>query len=276
MGYSLDKAGQPVLAPSFFAFLDILGYRQLVTSPATLSEHSEIMRRLSAALVESRQAFSLEDRTGWYDFRSFTDNIVLAIPFNVSHPGEGEGQLGTMMLDTASYQLKMTLSGFPIRGGISLELAYVDDVLVYGPALIEAHELESKIAKFPRIILSDRAKKQVSRHVSFYAGGARNAPHDNEILVEGNEWFINYLDGARLDGDPDLLPGYEAIIIKHRDTIAGWLHEYERAPEGVKEKYLWSAAYHNYVTSYLYPHRSDLQLERDIPERKFQRLHETI
>src|SRR5262249_8589289 len=44
--------------------------------------------------------------------------------------------------------------GLLIRGGIAKGPLYHDDSIVFGPALIEAYQLETGVAKFPRVILS--------------------------------------------------------------------------------------------------------------------------
>jgi hypothetical protein len=52
----------------------------------------------------------------------------------------------------ATTQLFAAALGFWIRGGITIgELVHNNDV-VFGPALNRAHELESKVAEYPRII----------------------------------------------------------------------------------------------------------------------------
>ncbi|MCC5014638.1 hypothetical protein [Legionella sp. 31fI33] len=46
-------------------------------------------------------------------------------------------------------------SGFLVRGGISLGLLHHTDQIIFGPALVRAHDLEHNEAKFPRILIDD-------------------------------------------------------------------------------------------------------------------------
>jgi len=46
--------------------------------------------------------------------------------------------------------------GVFVRRGISIGPLYHDTNVVFGPALVEAYKLESRIAKFPRILVSDQ------------------------------------------------------------------------------------------------------------------------
>nr|WP_317187917.1 hypothetical protein [Acinetobacter gerneri] len=43
-----------------------------------------------------------------------------------------------------------------LRGALTIGEIYHDENMVFGPAMVEAYELESKVAEFPRIILHDK------------------------------------------------------------------------------------------------------------------------
>ena len=54
-----------------------------------------------------------------------------------------------------------------IRGAITIgELIHTENGIIMGPALIEAYELESKFAKYPRIILSEKLLKHLNYPVT--------------------------------------------------------------------------------------------------------------
>ena len=40
-----------------------------------------------------------------------------------------------------------------VRGGVTIDDFYVDDTVVWGPALVRAYEMENDEARFPRILL---------------------------------------------------------------------------------------------------------------------------
>lgn len=64
----------------------------------------------------------------------------------------------------------MALQGFFIRGGLSVGTLFVDDNCVYGEALIDAYELESKVAVNPIVILCENTMKLVDHHIGYYHG----------------------------------------------------------------------------------------------------------
>ena len=57
--------------------------------------------------------------------------------------------------DLAQAQLAAIGLGFFIRGGLSIGDIYISGNTVFGPALIEAYEIESKLAEVPRIMIAD-------------------------------------------------------------------------------------------------------------------------
>ncbi|MDB4988285.1 MAG: hypothetical protein JWN04_3463 [Myxococcaceae bacterium] len=93
----------------------------------------------------------------------------------------------------------------------------------------------------------------MEHHVSQYGRGPTDSPQDSEILVDTDgEWFLNYLDAARLDEDSDLLPLYQPEVARHRDSVVNQL-EATRANLRAHQKHQWTAGYHNYVCGYQYP-----------------------
>ncbi len=52
--------------------------------------------------------------------------------------------------------LTLMISGTIFRGGLEIGLACeIGSKEIYGPALLKAHDLESKIAKYPRVVIGD-------------------------------------------------------------------------------------------------------------------------
>lgn len=75
----------------------------------------------------------------------------------------------------------MTLEGFFVRGGVSIGDYYTNEYLSFGPALLEAHNIESCSAKTPRIVLSKDAKDLVKHHLTYYSN-PKYAPQVRAVL----------------------------------------------------------------------------------------------
>ncbi|MBQ8559009.1 MAG: hypothetical protein IJ439_03375 [Tyzzerella sp.] len=86
----------------------------------------------------------------------FSDNIVLAINCKVPNAAE-------YLLEVVSWMTEHFLRcGYKIRGGITKGMLYIDDILVWGNALVDAYILESEWAVNPRIIISENLIEDIS------------------------------------------------------------------------------------------------------------------
>ena len=65
-------------------------------------------------------------------------------------------------------QYNFILEDIFIRGAIAQSELYMDENTVIGPALVEAYNLESEFAVYPRIILSKDVTDIVREHISYY------------------------------------------------------------------------------------------------------------
>jgi hypothetical protein len=273
------KDGVPQMQESFLIFIDILGYQEMTRTARSKNQQSALLSRLHTALSQQVPAVSRAGDGGpseWYATRIFTDNLVLARPLLHFGGGTGEPELGWMMLDAARYQFNLALQGFYVRGGIAVGPAYVDDYVVFGPALIEAHDIESERAVFPRIVLTEGARAYVRKHVSFYAAGAINAPQNSEVLVDSDgEWFVNYMDAALGDDDPGLLPSYRHHVLVHRENTTANIKAFA-SNRRILEKYRWVGRYHNYVAGYLYPDDEEVLIPDVLLAGPFRRLSDVL
>ena len=98
--------------------------------------------------------------------------------------------------------------GLLMRGGLSFRELFHGDDVVFGEALVDAHRLESEVAIFPRIIVSDRLLDQ------FRDGPAAHP----DILLQDSDrlWHLNYFPelqfhGIGAGGPESILHWYSAI-----------------------------------------------------------------
>ena len=149
-------------------FIDILGFKNLVEQSEI---HEEIFRKIQRTLMKFK---SLEDPLSWpsdlieveedaqmkglegFDISSktkctcFSDSIVVSI--------EVENDLNkvfsSLIANLARIGAELLCEGVLIRGGIDLAEVYHENGVIFGKGLINAYELESNAAKYPRIIVS--------------------------------------------------------------------------------------------------------------------------
>ena len=143
-----DMLGQKQI----IAYIDVLGTRD-----ALKNGNIELFETLYASLEIARittqkNAFFTE----WCraKIKGFSDNFIIAIELN-----DEDYETVTQAFTQISFFLRVFVvlllqKGILIRGAISLGELYIDEVIVWGKALVDAVELEENIAIFPRILIS--------------------------------------------------------------------------------------------------------------------------
>lgn len=241
----------PTLRNSVLAYMDILGYSDMIRESEESGTQQEVLSRLHTTLSKEREW--LEEKTDSqqqlreliekddYALKAFTDNIVMGWPIR----DDAEYELECAFSKLAFFQLQMVTSGFFIRGAISVGTAYIDEIAVFGKALTEAHKGESSLARDPRIILTTSAVNAAREHLKYYAE-PRHAPHTRDILQDSDgQWFLNYLD-CILIAEKDQGPFFDEFL-KHKTIVEQMLQEHRGNPS-IWSKYAWVAGYHNYFS----------------------------
>jgi hypothetical protein len=147
--------------------------------------------------------------------------------------------------------------------------AYIDEIAVFGDALIEAYKGESELARDPRIILTSSAVEAVKRHLSESNINPYYLPYVKNLLCDSDgQWFINYLD-CLLIAENECGPLYEELL-KHKLSVEKKLDEYKGKPK-LWSKYAWVAGYHNYFCDahsqhFNAEHKIDIELFRASPK----------
>lgn len=217
------------------------------------------LRALEAAVTRNYRDFLSPDSPWPAAF--FSDTLVLAAPVK-EHGGE-EAAIGGLVIQAAWLQLNLVSSGFFVRGGLSLGRMHLRDGLVFGPALVEAYELESRRAVYPRIVLSSDVDASQRSDLSFYANPS-DAPQAALLLCDGDgHTFINYL-GLLFENVDDPVQG----LAEHREIVAARLEEH-RGDKRRWEKYRWVAEYHNDVVGRMRPDASELLVDAEAMTWRF-------
>lgn len=133
-----------------------------------------------AALIDSlpreKKDFFWRTRDCRLKTQQFSDSFVLYAPILNAHDDRSAIPLYGILTACCTAMTYSLASGFPLRGavciGMGLELAERN---FYGPALGEAHYLESKVAEYPRIVVSAEATKFAQSSSGFSQDGAVNA-----------------------------------------------------------------------------------------------------
>ncbi len=242
-----DADGTPKLRLSYCGYMDMLGFSEISSEAYQRGEGDALLATLHGILSSEAQELKPApdlDYTADYYATLFTDNVVLG---HVIDSKDGESEFGHITLLLRLFQLRMALEGFFVRDALTVGDLFMDDNLVLGPALLEAHSIEQTMARDARIVLSDTVFKIARSHLRYY-GPPQTAPHYEHILLDSDgKPFLNYLGFLFEDGSIEDEESWhyakqhkqhiEDNLVKHQQALVVWA------------KYQWLSGYHNYICS---------------------------
>jgi hypothetical protein len=241
----LDAQGRPQLRHSLVAFIDILGFSHIATSCATMEEAQQLLDKIAAAIDDSRD-FVREAipggqaavGTSWVT-KFFSDNLAFGYPFD-DRVADSAATAWFIIRCAQRYQLKMTLNGFFVRGALTQGPVCLTDEIIFGSALIECYQLETKASIVPRIVLAERLQESVTSSYRATANSGQLDPAASQAICRDVDgwWFVNYLDAARDAGGIRW-----DLIEQHKKSILESLSHTTR--HDVLPKYGWACRYHN-------------------------------
>lgn len=239
-----DKEGNGEFKQSYCAYFDILGFKEKIKD-GDLKYFDHYLSVLQKELKQVEFFKSIPKEKNDFEIKIFTDNFVIGIPWKLE---DGEIELGTLFTVLSILQYNLLVEDIFIRGAVSASQLYMDENTVFGPALIDAYQLEEKSAIYPRIILSESIKPILLKHISYYAEGL--AFQEEEFLKDSDGFlFINYLYHLlEIYNEPEF--GDKKTYIKrklnlHKDVIIKNLDR-NKTDMKVFNKYSWVANYHNH------------------------------
>ena len=233
----LTGSGRPLLVRCAVLFVDLLGVREMNMSQR-VGDHLVALH--DAVGVMHRDFFGESSR---YRSAFFSDTLVLAAP--IVKETDDATEVRALVRHARWLQNDLVAEGFFVRGGLSLGSLHVSEQVLFGPALVEAYDLESRAAVHPRIVLS-RAAADSQRGTT---GGSMLLGDDD------GHTFIDYL-GAEAKTPHDPLP----LLRGHRDTVVERLRGSRRSKRRW-EKYRWLGEYHNAVVRTRFPKARELLIE---------------
>jgi len=228
------------------AFFDVLGFRKMVeesVDPRAILGNLRFMTELSTP--DPDYAAEYDKRT-----LNFSDTVVrltrVGSESNVQFP---IGIVFHELIDLVHMQMNLVGNGILIRGSVVIGFAHHEPPHLFGPAIVEAYELESKAAKYPRIVVSSEVLDLVGSAAilrsELYTGEEEQENISRLLGTSGDDLlFIDYLRVARSETDD----AYEYIefLSGHRRLVVEGLQRYDSEPS-ILEKYQWLAHYHNEV-----------------------------
>jgi hypothetical protein len=159
-GIQEESPHEASIKECFVAFIDILGFSQMVENDKGTGEQLKIIKCAIAEaskFLEERKQLPNHPYAFWYkefQVKSFSDCFCFSIPLEFNQGAKDYKQnFVSFYVWLEVFCNTLLKNGFLCRGGISQGWHYYDDRIIFSKALVDAYLLESKQANHPMIML---------------------------------------------------------------------------------------------------------------------------
>jgi len=181
-------------------FIDILGFGNLVES--TVVDEMEDTEKVETIIECFNNA--LEDiydvsHRDFVQISHFSDSFVISHTIDESYEDkEARNRLYFMVFLITKFIIKAFIKkDILLRGGITRgKVFHKENFLLFGPAMNKAYNMESKVAKYPRIIIDH----EIIYHLKSTIGDSFEQVLDfvsPVIKDDDGEYFLSYFDDCR-------------------------------------------------------------------------------
>lgn len=125
---------KPKLINSIVCAIDILGFSQMIQKSCEEGYGDSLLTEINY-LINKNKSCITPNKYSKGKIKIFTDNMVVAYPIS----GDAEEKLDEILDNVSEYQFNLALEGLFVRGGISTGDFYINEDIVFGPALLDAH-----------------------------------------------------------------------------------------------------------------------------------------
>ncbi len=248
----------------YTAFMDVLGFSNFMKTNITnddqaenfynklkfVSDYLEYLKTDNYDGISADYLKDIEMQHTW-----ISDTFVLTIEYNGTDNDHQIIYILSLAISSIHHFLAKEY-GLLMRGGISSKYTFINDSILLGEGISEAHNLESKIAVNPRVIFSeDLITDEILKKLSL------RHDHNNLNIISKDcdgYYFVNYL-GALQDMPPMIGLTYKIPknrlaakakndkieVLKNYSNIISYGLNYTE--KNIKPKYLWLKEYHDRV-----------------------------
>ena len=182
------------------AYIDLLGVTNKIKSKDSQLAMNKLHNLYTFSVKLTRNVQIEENQD--IQFKIFSDNIIIAKKLSNQIPQRSQEIRSLLMCAGHFQELSASDSvGWLLRGGISIGQLFIDDVMVWGEALLKAYYLEDKVANYSRIIIDKKVVDEIVQD-SQLSGYVRK---DFDNL-----YFLNFLYDCYFCGEM-LMKGFDIM-----------------------------------------------------------------
>lgn len=232
---------------SLVCHIDLLGFRQLVRQ-RTPGEISKVLRLFSEAVEPVESGIRIPE-LNQRQFVAFSDLHITVIPTRRAK-GFVKGVIFNQILRLVHAQSVLFFDhGIIIRGGMAVGEAVRSYGRFFGQAIIDAYDLESQHAIFPRIVVDRSVFREIKENPAVWT-------HDDaesellavkQLLHHDNENGLYYIDYLRvIEGELDYPESYGKYLNDFSRRVDEMLEQFNE-DLGIRRKLEWMKRYHQRI-----------------------------
>lgn len=223
----------------FIAFLDILGFSNMVKSDFESSSKNKIY--LKKLFNIYNYTSKIQEPNLELNIIQFSDSVVLSVPFS-------EEAFSQFVSIIAKYQYDLFCEDILCRGGIAYGKHFIQEGFVFSNGLIDAYKIENKVAKYPRIVVSTDLIELIYKNKII---------DGNVPLIKENDdlFFVDFLENRDL--------------IASSENLKKILEMNKYSDVSIKEKHRWLTEYFDFKAS------QDNVLIKNFGQPRFSKLNDT-
>lgn len=161
------------------AFIDLLGFSSMVSHDCEKPDGEQ--KYISNLFDIHTKTKEISASLPGMSLTQFSDSVVLSVPYSVDN-------FSSLCEIISNFQYALLCSGILCRGGISYGKHFSTEDFLFSHGLIDAYNIESKLALNPRVVISKAL-------IELVFGSAGNV--NSELILEENDglFFLGYLNG---------------------------------------------------------------------------------
>lgn len=233
-------------------FIDVLGFRGLLKtrSGAEVAKVLRIFRQASRAPDRVSATRSDEHRLCSETSAEIVSDAVVRI--RTTQTQYPDASVVYELIDLLHIQIECVANMILVRGAMTIGPMHVAIDLsgpFFGPALVDAYEMEEREVIYPRIAIHESVLERHRLSPDLWSEG--HTYEDERItldhLLDQDDAGLHFIDYLRASLD-ELDGGFEGWIVflsRHKHLVEAQLAE--EHPASVRRKYVWLRNYHNQV-----------------------------
>lgn len=230
---------EPTYGPRYCAFVDILGFAELVTGLGQAPTNVSLLKNLLAT-IHTPKGEHIRYFTG-SDLRAQSISDAVCLSSESTAPG-----LSHLFYALEEIAMSLLELGYFVRGAIVKGPLYHDDRMVFGEALLRAFHLEQEIVRYPRIMVTTEVFHDTEVYLEHEQFGIEFS--DSIIQADDGPRFFNIMRTMRTVLDMTDVPTERMLQMEKANILAARIQEcFEASPDNPRhfEKVQWFAKYFN-------------------------------